>query len=127
MKWLFKFFLFIGILLATGTGRSATSFHTYTSVNFITLDEVQHYQNDFKFTPVQPVRDSRVFQLIEDEEDTTTSRVKRNTAVAILACAIVYGSINVFDTQSKLKVQYQPASLSLNPLPRYIQLRSIRV
>ncbi|PJJ84516.1 hypothetical protein [Mucilaginibacter auburnensis] len=127
MKWLFKFFLFIGILFATGTSRSASSFHTYSSVNFITLDEALHYQNDLKFTPVQPVRDSRVFQIVEDEEDTTTSRVKRNTALAVLACAIVYGITAIFQTQSKLKVQYQPAYLSLNSLPRYIQLRSIRV
>ncbi len=127
MKWLFKFLLFIGVLFATGTSRSAASFHTYSNINFITIDEALHYQNDLKFTPVQPVRDSRVFQLVEDEEDTTTSRVKRNTALAILVCTFFYGAISVFQTTSNAKAPYQVAYLSFDSLPRYIQLRNIRV
>jgi|SRR5215217_3295284 len=127
MKWLFKFLLFIGILLTTGSSRSASSFHTFSSVNFTTVDEVISYQNDFKFTPVQPIRDSRVFQIIEDEEDTTTSRVKRDTALAILVCTFVYGCLAVFQTQNIVNAPQQLAYLSLNSLPRYIQLRSIRV
>lgn len=127
MKWLFKFLLFIGILFATGTSRSASSFHTHSSVNFSTFDQVRAHQHELKFTPVQPVRDSRVFQIVEDEEDTTTSRVKRNTALAILICTFFYGAISVFQTQSNAKAPHQLANLSLNSLPRYIQLRSIRV
>ncbi len=127
MKWLFKFLLFIGILFATGTSRSASSFYTYGSVNFSTFDEVQANQHESKFTPVQPVRDSRVFQIVEDEEDTTTSRVKRNTALAILICTFFYGAISVFQIETNAKAPHQLAYLSLNSLPRYIQLRSIRV
>ena len=127
MKWLFKLLLFIGVLFATGTSRSSASFHSYSNINFITIDEGLHYQNDLKFTPVQPIRDSRVFQLVEDEEDTTTSRVKRNTALAILVCTFFYGAISVFQTTNSTKATYQLAYLPIDSLPRYIQLRNIRV
>ncbi len=127
MKWLFKFLLFIGILFTTGTSRSTASFHTYSDINFIALDEVQHYQNDLKFTPVQPIRDSRVFQIVEDEEDTTTSRVKKTTPAITLICAFFIGGISLLLIDKKIKEGYQSADYTLSPLPRYIQLRNIRV
>ena len=128
MKWLLKILLFTGILFATGSSRSASSFHSYDLSNYTIQDEVLPYQSDLKFTPVQPVRDSRVFQLVEDEEDTTTSsRVKRSTSLAILVCAFFYGSIAVFQTSNSEKVSPQSAYFPLNTLPRYIQLRSIRI
>lgn len=127
MKWLFRFILFLSVLSTAGSSHHLHSFSKFTSGNYVYVSEVNNHLHDLKFTPVQPVRDSRVFQIVEDEEDNTSSRVKKNTPLITSICAFFYGSLPVFKTKNTVKTSFHYAHIAFNSHPRYIQLRTIKV
>src|SRR5688572_7610938 len=103
MKWLCKFFLFICILSTAGSGHYSPAY-ALSKANIITIAK-QHFSDHAKFTPVIPEKDGRVFQLIEDEEDNVTSRVKKAPLHCSLLLAMFYAGALVFLYQSNIKHQ----------------------
>jgi len=127
MKWLFRFFLFTCILFTTGSGLRSLAFSPYKTNFYANFNQVPDHSNQPKFTPVNPERDCRVFQLAEDEEDDLPSRIKKVSANNCFILTFFYTRALIFHPQSNVNNQSDTRLLSLNSHHRYIQLRSIRI
>ena len=127
MKWLFRFFLFICILLTAGSSHYPISFPRLQLAQQVNESLQQNHLNTTKFTPVLPVRDSRVFQLVEDEEDNISSRVKKTTQFASTLLIFLGASALIFILQSLVKILFDNRLIAFNTHHRYIQLRTIRI
>jgi len=127
MKWLFKFLLFKCILLSAGPSHRPLSSPEFRFEDRAVLIDYQPNSSNTILTSVMPERDGRVFQVVEDEEDNTTSRVKKNTSLIIFAGTFFGGNTSVFCNYNCTKTPLYYACTSFNSHPRYIQLRTIRV
>lgn len=127
MKWLFKFFLFICILFTAGSSHYPLSFPGHKLAYHVNISLQQYHLNDTKFTPALPVRDLRVFQIIEDEEDNISSRVKKSTQYASTLFVFLSTGALIFIFQSLVKNRFDNRLIAFNSHHRYIQLRTIRI
>jgi hypothetical protein len=125
MMWLVRFFILLFVLLTAGSNQRTVS--KSPSDLYSNLEQQYNFLKNTKYTPLQPERDSRTFQIADNEEDDITSKVKKSAPYAILIFSFlsISGLLSIF--QSRVKNRAHNSSLTLNSYPLYIQLRTIRI
>ena len=125
MTWLVRFFILLFVLLTAGSNQRTVS--KFRSGPYSNLEQHYNLLKNTKFTPLQPERDSRVFQIVDKEEDDIPSRTKKAAPYATLIFSFLSISGLLFIFQCRFKNRAYNSSLSLNSHPLYIQLRTIRI
>ena len=127
MKWHFRVFLFLCILLNPGIYHPSFSLPGHDLSNYANQIEDHGFIRHFKFTPAKSVNKLHVFQIIEDEEDSSTSNIKKSNLYAICTFANFKSNTLNLIFQNNLKRQYENKHTALNSYQRYILLRTLRI
>lgn len=128
MKWLTKCLLFICILLTSGSSHIPLSFTGFKLTNNDNLIIQQHRTNDAEFTSVLPEKDSFVLQIIEDDEDDISSRIKKYKQYASTLFILITSGTLPFISVRLVQLQLDNRLINaFNSPKRYIQLRAIRI
>lgn len=130
MKWCFRVFLFLCILLSTGICHHSFSLPGYGSNNYANSIEYPGLIKHFTYTSAKSINDIPVLQIIEhgeDEEDSSTSNIKKSSLYAICTFANFNSNTLNLIFQNRINKRYQNRHAALNSYQRCILLQTLRI